>query len=162
MLDFEVQKCTRKCAKTDRELKAGETFFSMLVAEGGDVIRQDFCEEAWEGPTSESIGWWKSQMPSPSTQKMHWAPQDVMLHFFEQLDDQSDKADLRYVLALLMIRRRILKLEDGESEDDRREWMSVYCSRNENHYKVAVVVPTPERIEAIQQELAHLLYADAA
>ena len=34
MLDFEVQRCTRRCAATDRELKPGETFYSTLVVVG--------------------------------------------------------------------------------------------------------------------------------
>ena len=35
MLDFEIQRCARKCAKSDREFQAGETFYSVLISEGG-------------------------------------------------------------------------------------------------------------------------------
>ena len=31
MLDFDVQRCTRRCSGSDRELKAGEWVYSALV-----------------------------------------------------------------------------------------------------------------------------------
>ena len=101
-------------------------------------------------------------MPAPSAKKLHWAPNDVMLHYFEQLENQPQKQDVRYVLALLMIRRRVFRLEDTEDLGDDRELMVIFCPRNENEYKVSVVPPTEERINEIQKELAELLFADAA
>ncbi len=161
MLDFEIQRCTRRCAKTDRELHPGETFYSVLAAEGAVVVRRDFCDEAWEGPPEGAIGWWKSQMPEPNARKFHWAPNDVMLHYFEQLEGQADKQDVRYVLALLMIRRRVVRLEDTETDDTGREVLVLYCPRNENEYKTAVVMPDDQRAAEIQEELAQLLFANA-
>ena len=101
-------------------------------------------------------------MPTPSAKKLHWAPNDVMLHYFEQLENQPQKQDVRYVLALLMIRRRVVRLEDTEDLGDDHELMVISCPRNENEYKVSVVPPTEERINEIQKELAELLFADAA
>jgi len=162
MLDFDVQRSTRRCAKTDRELKPGEMFYSVLLPKGGDVVRSDFCEEAWEGPPAEAVGWWKSQLPKPNSQKMHWAPNDVMLFYFEQLEQQPEKADVRYVLALLLVRRRIVRLEETETDESGREVMVLFCPRNENQYRVVTANPDKERIVTIQQELAQLLLADAA
>ena len=162
MLDFVVQRCTRRCQATDRELKPGEMFYSALIAQGADVVRQDFCEEAWEGPPPESIGWWKSQMPAPNAKKLHWAPNDVILHYFQQLGEDPAHADTRYVLALLMTRRRIMRLERSETDEQGQEWLVLHCPRSENEYRVSVTTPQSERVEAIQKDLAQLLYADAA
>jgi len=139
-------------------LKPGEAFYSMLVVEEGEVVRLDFCEEAWEGPTDEALGWWKSEMPDPNAHKVHWAPNDVMLHYFEQLASQVDKQDVRYVLALLLIRRRVVRLEETETDDDGNEVMVLYCPRKETEYQVPVVDPTAERIGQIQEELARMLF----
>lgn len=162
MLEFEVQRCTRRCAKTERELAPGETFYSVLTTEGADVVRSDVCEAAWEGPPEDALGWWKSQMPTPQSNKVHWAPNDVMLHYFELLEGQQEKADVRYVLALLMLRRRVIRWEESEEEEGSGDTMVLFCPRNEKEYKVAVTTPTSERIAAIQDELAKLLFADAA
>ena len=158
MLEFDVQRFTRRCAETDRELEPGETFFSALVPHGGDVIRNDYCADSWKGPPENAIGWWQSEVPDPKSKKVHWAPSDVMLHYFLQLAEQDDNQDTRYILALLMIRKRILRLDDTERDDDGMERLHVYCSKNESEYEIPVVTPTNERIGVIQAELAELLF----
>ena len=162
MLDFEVQKCTRRCAKTERDLQPGEFFYSVLIAEGASVVRYDFCKEAWDGPRDNIIGWWKSQMPDRHTHKLHWAPNDVMLHYFKELAEHEDQQDLCYVLALLMIRRRILRLEESERDDDGHEVLVLYCPRKETEFHVRVFDPDQTRIQQIQEELARMLFARAA
>ena len=162
MLDFEVKRCTRHCAKTDREFLAGESFFSTLVADGADVVRYDYGLDAWDGPPEGSLGWWKSVMPDHNAKKLHWAPNDVMLHYFHETEGRQEKQDIRYVLALLMIRRRIVRIDATESNQDGNEVLSLYCPRNEKRYQVPVMTPSKERIGQIQEELAQLLFAKAA
>jgi hypothetical protein len=162
MLDFDVQRFTRRCARTDRELQPGDVFYSVLVAEGAEVVRRDYGVDAWEGPPPGAIGFWKSQVPDIHSRKMHWAPNDVILHYFEQLATEPDKADMRYVLALLMIRRRIVRLEESGTDQQGQEHYVLYCPRNEREYRVAVETPTGPRIGQIQNELAELLFADSA
>ncbi len=162
LFELDIQRCTRRCAKTDRDLRPGEIFYSVLVSEGAQVLRYDYSVEAWDGPPESAVGWWKSQMPEPNAKKVNWAPNDVMLHYLEQLVGDPTKADVRYVLALLMVRRRILRLEDSEADECGKERLVLYCPKNETEYKVAVFEPSPERTAEIQDELSKLLYADAA
>ena len=161
-MDFEVQRCSRRCSQTDRELAPDETFYSALIAEGSNVVRYDYCEEAWEGPPETSVGWWKSRMPGPKSNKIHWAPNDVMLQYFEGLTDKPEKQDVRFVLALLLIRRRVVRLEESETDESGRDEMVLYCPRRETTYKVATATVNAQRTREIQDELAKLLFADAA
>ena len=157
MVEYDIQRCTRKCAATSRELKPGEPVFSVLVVSGAEVVRQDYSGEGWTGPPEKSLGWWKSVVEGAS-RKPHWAPHEVILHYFEQLENDPTKADLRYVLALLMIRRRIARSEGTQTDAEGRETLKLFCPRNETEYRVPVVLPaTSERAEAIQQKLARLL-----
>lgn len=157
VVDFEVQKFTRVCAKTEVELKAGDEFYSFLMREGASTVRKDVAATAWEGPPEECLGWWKSEVPDPKSKKLHWAPHDVMLHYFADTEGQPEQADVRYILALLMIRRRIFRLEETETDDDGRDVMVLYCSRNESEYNVPEVSMTPERATEIQALLSELL-----
>lgn len=161
-MDFEVQRFTRRCAVTDQELGPGETFYSMLVCEGADVIRRDFSEAAWKGPTDDAIGWWQATVPSLDGVRQHWAPNDVMLHMFQQLSDDPQNADLRYLLTLLLIRRRVLRLQASQPDERGQEWLIVHSAKLETPLKVAVVAPTQERKGAIQEYLARLVLERAA
>jgi hypothetical protein len=159
-MDYEIRRSERHCAASGRELTAGEEFYSVLSRAGAELVRQDFATEAWQGPPQDALGWWKARVPSPDAKRIHWAPNDVMLDLFEQLADEPQQADLRYVLALLLMRRRVMRLEETQ-HGEASETMLLYCPRRETEYRVPSATPTADRVKAIQDELARLLFAHA-
>jgi hypothetical protein len=163
LLDFEVQRCTRRCTATDRALEPGDTYYSVLEVQGADILRKDYCADAWSGPPETAFGWWKSRVPAPNSRKIKLAPNDVLLELFDQLAEQAGREDIRYILTLLLIRRRVLRLEKAGNESGAHgaEYMVVYCPKRETTHEVTVAVPSDERVEEIQQQLSELLIADA-
>lgn len=159
-MDYEVQRCTRRCCVTDRELREGETFYSALLPAGGAVERRDYAAAAWTGPPEGALGWWKAQIPTRESKKARPAPSDVLLEYFADLAERPDQQDTRYVLALLLVRRRVLRMEEGD--EDGSEQLTLYCPREDATYHVAVAMPDEARAAEIQELLARLLYADAA
>jgi hypothetical protein len=157
VIDYDIQRCSRRCAASDREFKNGEVCYSVLVAEGAEIVRHDYSAEGWPGPPERALGWWKSTVVDPNAGRMSWAPNDVMLHYFERLAEDPTAEDARYVLALLLVRRRVLRVEGNEVDAAGRPVIVLHCGRNEAQYRVAEVVPTQERAAAIQQQLAELL-----
>ena len=156
-MDYEVQRSARRCTLTEREFAPGETYYSVLVAEGEQLKRLDYAADAWQGPPEEAVGWWKSQVPDRTATRKRWAPNDVMLHFWDELAEQPDKQDMRYVLTLLLVRRRVFRLEDEKCDPRGPELLVVYCPRRETTYSVPAVVPEASRVDVIQEELAALL-----
>lgn len=156
-MDYEVDRFSRHCTQTGRELAPGEWYYSVLVAEGAALKRLDYAGEAWHGPPAECLAWWKAQIPEPKAARKHWAPNEVMLHFFDELAAQPDKQDMRYVLGLLLVRRRVMRVEEERKEPQGNETVVLYCPRRDATYELPVVVPSVERTEQIQQELAALL-----
>jgi hypothetical protein len=156
-MDYEVQRSARCCSATGREFAPGEEFYSVLVAEGADLRRYDYAVEVWQGPPSGAVGWWKSQVPDRHAAGGRGAPNDVLLGFFEELAEQPDRQDMRYVLALLLVRRRVFRLEDERRDADGRDILVLYCPRRDSTCEIPAVAPNPERTEQIQQELARLL-----
>ena len=112
-MDYEVQRSARHCTTSGREFSPGEEFFSVLMAEGAELRRYDYAVEAWQGPPAGAIGWWKSQA-AQNTKRPQWAPNDVLLQCFDELADQPARQDMRYVLALLLVRRRVMRLEEDQ------------------------------------------------
>lgn len=162
MLDFEVQRCSRKCSSSGRELRPGETCYSVLVSEGSSVQRLDYSEEAWSGPPENSLGWWRSRIAEPGVVRMSWAPNDVLLDYFMKLADEPTKADERYVLALLLVRRRILRLEETSTGPDGNDVLTLFCPRHELTHQVVANLPDESRVRQIQEDLGRLLQAPGA
>jgi hypothetical protein len=171
LLDFEVQRCTRRCAATDRALDPGDVCYSVLEIDGADVVRKDFCADGWSGASEAAFGWWKSRIPEPTAKKIKLAPNDVLLELFDQLAERPDQQDLRYVLMLLLVRRRVLRIDVAHGElktmsganvcGNEPETMIVFCPKRDASFEVIVSMPSGDRIDEIQQQLSELLIADA-
>ena len=162
-LDFEIQRSTRRCAATDRPLEPGEVCYSVLEVRGADIVRKDYAASAWTAPPAEAFGWWKSRVPEPHAKKIKLAPNEVLLELFDQLAERPECEDMRYVLALLLVRRRVLRLDGPAlgaakpSSAANVQTMTVFCPLREASYDVTAVMPSDERIDEIQQQLGELL-----
>jgi hypothetical protein len=164
-LDFEIQRSTRRCAATDRPLEPGEVCYSVLEVRGADIVRKDFSRDAWTGPPEQAFGWWRYRVPEPHAKKLRLAPNDVLLELFDQLGEQPAGEDMRYVLALLLVRRRVFRTEGLPETNPAAagdvETLTVFCPKRDATYEVPVIMPTNERIEEIQQQLGELLLSGA-
>ena len=158
-MDYDVQRFTRHCAVTGRELAPGEEFYTALVVDGADVRRLDYAAAAWQGPPDRTLGWWKSRVPKHQGHRPRLAPNDALLEMFVGLDGLAEKEDLRLVMALLLVRRRVLRLEEQETDPAGRDVLVLYCPREDVTYRVAGVMPSESRAQEIQDELSRLLYA---
>lgn len=146
---FDVPKCSRICHETKRELQPDETFYSVVVEKGGEWVRFDYSEAAWKKlilKKPQSNFWWQSKIPSDKKQKQ--APFDVLFELFDSLEGQPDKRETRYVLTLLLIRRRLFRLEDEKDNE-----LIVFCPKRDLLYHVPIAVPTQEAENAIQETL---------
>jgi hypothetical protein len=169
ILDFEVQRSSRRCAATDLPIEPGDVCYSVLEARGAEIVRKDFSSAAWTDPPAEAFAWWRTRIPEPIAKKVKLAPNDVLLELFDQLADDPSHADMRYVLTLLLVRRRVFRLEAGAdfiagSENGTQaaaDIMCVFCPKREVSYTVPATMPDRARIDEIQQRLSDLLIAGA-
>jgi hypothetical protein len=117
-----------------------------------------------------AIGWWKSRIPEVTAKKVKLAPNDVLLQLFDKLVEPPGHEDMRYVLALLLIRRRVLRVETpldfstpvAGHDNTGAEALVLYCPKRDLSYTVPVQMPTGERVDEIQQRLSEWLIAEAA
>jgi hypothetical protein len=82
-----------------------------------------------------------------------------MLELLEQWESDPEKLESRYVLSLLLVRRRVLRLEETEHNETGQEVAVLYCPRRESTYRVITAVPDDRRAAQIQEELGRLLFA---
>lgn len=160
LLDFEITSCTRQCAITGRTFAPGEPYFSTLSIDGAEAVRRDYAADAWPGPPEGAIAWWRSRMAEGEGARPKLAPQDVLINLFVELAEQPQEARFRYVLGLLLLRRRIVKLEETRIEDDGAV-MVLDCPRREQQYELRVAPPEANEVETIQRRMVELLYGGA-
>ena len=112
-MEYEVQPNSRRCAVTGRELKVGERFYSALLEENRQVVRRDYCKEAWQGPPSGAFSFWTGVVPTSTEKAKPRFDDDLLEECFHRLEGQTEpgRLNFRYVVALLLMRRRRLKYE---------------------------------------------------
>ena len=107
---------TRRCAATGRELLPGEAFIATLTPVPNGTSRADYAESAWPGPPENCIAYWPGKVPASPAAKTPSYPEATLADWFAQLSTDADpaKAHLRYVVALLLMRKKRLKFEDAQ------------------------------------------------
>lgn len=161
--DYVFSKCTRRCAVSGRPLEPGESFVSVLIPKGDEVSRIDIAATHWTGPQPETIGWWRGKMPAAAAKKLRPAPSGVLMDTLSSLLDQPGKEPLAYLLALLLTRRRILTEEERlqlEPDAEPETLWRLVCPADGRQWNVPVVVPSPELLNALQEELNSLLFTE--
>lgn len=159
-MDFDIKRRSRVCSITDRELGPGENYYSVLVEEDDEVVRKEISSAAWDGPPEGCISWWQSRIPERDPNRFFWAPDNVIIDYFESFLDDENKQVERYVLALVLMQKRIFRLTDTEVNDDGSETMFLACARRGSDYEINVANPKAEDIAATQDELVNLLFSD--
>lgn len=158
-MDLKIHRPTCRCASTGRAIAAGEDFYSALVRTAAGITRIDVAPEAWSMPPDNAIAWWKSTLPLQPTGPTLASP-DVLLDLLERLDGTAEEESLRYLLALFLARRRILKLCEGrEPEGHEPRVLRFTCRRRATEY---VVRPTAPDAASIEPRLTALLWSGEA
>lgn len=115
MADYEIAAPTRKCCVTGRELNAGDRYYAVLSAGDGKLARTDFAADAWPGqPPDGTIAYWAGRIPSDCRPRRPTFNDEHLAGLFAQLAgaDDATRVNLRYAIALLLMRRKRLKFED--------------------------------------------------
>ena len=159
MSSFDFKKSNRKCSVTGRDFVTGEEYVSALLQREDDLERLDFGLEEWNEPPEECVGWWRSRVPDLDKGRVYWAPRNVLVAYFEHLMEQPASGDMQYVMGLLLVRKRILRLVDN-TEGDQGPRMVLIDSAQKKNYEIGVPDLTSEQLLIIQGELEQKLFTD--
>ena len=115
MTDFDIAAPTRRCAATGVPLNPGDKYYAVLTtADDGKFVRTDFAADAWRGPPAGTIAFWAGRIPPADRPRKPTFNDEHLAGLFAQLAGAADPArvNLRYAVALLLMRRKRLKFED--------------------------------------------------
>jgi hypothetical protein len=154
MTDYQIQNSTRRCAITGRELKPGERYYSVLLDEGSTFTRKDYSLEAWQGPPEGAFSFWQGRLPTGSAPRRLVIDDELLMECFHRLEGELEpnKVSFRFVLALLLMRRRRLKLEETRQEDG-QEVLMLRCPRTGARHEVVDPDLGEEELEGVQDDV---------
>jgi hypothetical protein len=161
MDEWEVSKPLGFCSGTDRKIEYGEEYFAALVQTDEGLARRDFCSEYWQEKQPDVFCYWKTKLPQPDQKKHIFVDDEMLMAFFERLarETEQEKINFRFVLALILMRKRRLKYESSKKQVDVETWRLRIAGGKQI---VEVINPhlTEEQIEQLSSQLGQILQTD--
>ncbi len=161
MSDWEITRPLGVCCGTDTAIESGQEYYGALVETEQGLSRRDFSVAYWEANHPPVYCYWKGRMPRENEKKQLFLDDEMLMAFFERLQTETapEKLDFRFVLALILMRKRRLKYDSGRTEDGREIWRLRVVGQND---LVDVINPglSEEKIEQLSGQIGQILNAE--
>jgi hypothetical protein len=161
MSEWEINKPLGQCHGTERKIESGEEYFAALVETEEGLQRRDFCADYWESRKPDVFCYWKTRLPEPGQKRQLFVDDQMLMAFFERLEKETEqeKINFRFVLALILMRKRILKYDETINKDDKEIWRLRIVG--EKHI-AEVINPhlDEEQIEQLSSQIGEILHTD--
>ncbi len=187
---YDIQRPTGKCAFSGRTLEPGEPYIATLIeldeAEAAALTknaptapstsetksigfrRLDVSAEAWQqGQRPERVfSFWRSVVQPPNAKRKVFVDDQVLLDLLRRLgeDDRPGRQAFRFVLALVLMRKKLLRFDgqetrtgaDGKSE----EWWTLTPKGQDEPLTVLNAQLDEQQIQSVTEQLGEILEAE--
>ena len=160
--DWTIQSRSHVCSTTGAGFTEGEHFYTLLFDETAGYRREDWCEAAFKSRPADApapFSFWRNKYvppaPPPAEPIGKQTAEDLLRRYMDERTPQHTNA--RYLLAVMLERKRLLKEVEVKRTDDGK------VTRIYEHPKTGEVfiVPDPQlrldQLAALQVELSALL-----
>jgi hypothetical protein len=162
-LDWNITKSLHRCGRCSKEFAEEEPYYSALHDSGVEFERKDFCVGCWEAldapQREQAFSFWRTEIPKADEPRKVFVDDAVIFDFFQRLaseEDQPTKRNFRYILGLMLMRKKKLKFKDVVREGD-KEYLILRRSRTKEEHRVLNPQLTDEEAEQVRQELTQIL-----
>jgi hypothetical protein len=123
---YDVARPGGVCRVSGRAIEPGEKFVAAVRETPTGLERLDVSPESWEQfDRTGLLGFWRAVMPRPEQKKKIFVDDEVLTTLFERLADAPEPAKLnfRFVLGLILMRKRLIVYEATRHDEGRDVWV---------------------------------------
>lgn len=157
--DWEIARVSGRCAVSGRELAEGEPYYAVLLETPAGLERRDYSLEGWSGPPEGTFCHWRGRIPMRQKKQgpVSLAP-ELLTQLFLRLEESDSEPiqQLRFVMGLLLMRKRLVRVEETIQEEGREYWQLRLLSDASLH-RVPNPQFTAEQIDRLSMQLLGLL-----
>jgi hypothetical protein len=172
-----IGRSTGRCAETEAELAVGTPCIAALVrplatetrTDRPVLERLDFDPAAWEaGDAARRLGdrllcWWRTEIPDPGSKRQMFVDDETLVDLFERMvaeeEADSGRRAFRFVLGLILLRRRKIRMVDRRRDGDDDVWVLKRVGGGDDAPLWSVTDPrlSDEDADAIAEQLSTIL-----
>jgi hypothetical protein len=159
---YAIAKAEGKCHVCGRPIAPGEKLMAGLRETPIALERLDVCANCWVGfDRGGLIGFWQTTMHPPTAKKNVFVDDDVLCDLFGRLAEAEGAAKLnfRFVLGLILMRKRRIVYESTRQDAGREIWTVRFKGREEN---MDLVNPRldEQQVGEVSSQLGEILNGD--
>jgi hypothetical protein len=148
-----------KCAVTGNTIEPGTKFMAALRETAIGFERLDISLDAWPGfDRKDVLGFWQTVMPQQEIKKKIFVDDNVLAEIFERLGSATESAKLnfRFVLGLILMRKRIIIYENTRYDEGKEIWLVRFKGRDD---KLDLVNPKldEQQVLEVSSQLSEIL-----
>lgn len=162
-----VTKNPSLCWHCQQKYQEGDFCIACLREENEEQLsKESYCENCWETQREQGkfICFWKRQAKIREAPKAEF-DKIFALNLFYSLEDTSNlkQQKLRYLLALVLTRRKMLKWERVIFREG-QEWLILSRIDKKDRREISFPIPPlePEEIDPLKEELIQVLTTDSS
>jgi hypothetical protein len=166
---WSISRFTGVCADSGARILSGAEYVAALCESDGPegVQRVDYSAGAWDAGARPPrlFAFWRASAPTREGQRSPLVSDDELLSLFESVIDSGDedRARFRFLLCLILLRKRLLRHDSTETRPNGR--VMIVRRRGEPKEGPAIEVPDPRLSESdaadAAAELAQALRGEA-
>ena len=156
-MSWDIEKSTEVCCQCGSRLSPGDEFVATLVEDGESFARRDYCPECW-GEGREAFSFWRTRVPAKDQKRKTFVDDEMLTNLFCRLADseQDLKRRFRFVLMLILMRKRLVKFEKTIHRDGEEFWR-LSCKGTDEPQEVWDPKLDEQQIQEVSGELSAIL-----
>jgi hypothetical protein len=162
--EYKIETSSRRCHACGRVFEVSDEYFSAVVetAQENLLERHDFCDSCWKLPEGGYFSYWKTRVPEPEPDTRR-GPRLIdmgrVMGLFEHLADSEEvqARRFRYVLALVLMRKRRLKVVESRRLKDGGEELTLRETGTQRTHAVSAPPVTEDEIRSVTDRLREVL-----
>jgi hypothetical protein len=163
--EWEIKARSRYCVRTDEPFADGDPIYTLLFRDRGGFRREDVSEKAWQKAEKGAapFSFWKSKYQAPEPPAPEQVPKESAEELLRKLitEDRPEHVNIRYVLAILLERKKTLKQVDVRESGQERILIYEHAKTGE-----VFIVGDPllklDQLDSVQEEVYALLMPKGA
>ena len=161
--DWEMPRRGDVCCVCQKSFEPGDDLRAYLFETPEGYQRRDYCLNCPEPTDPSIVGSWKTRRPLPAAKKTQVFDREAIFQLFTTLEDAEapERIQLRFVLALLLWRKKVLKFVNTETRENRETWL---YAMPKSDARYAVIRPDlgEEQLERLGEQLEALLTGEVS
>jgi hypothetical protein len=168
--EYNITRTAGRCCACGRRMQPDEEFVATVreadEEADGELLREDFCLACWESAGEEArsapgvLGTWRSRLPATrEPKKRTFVDDDLLVSFFHRLEgaEEPGRVQLRFVLALILLRKKLLVYDRSDRDADGRDVWSMHLKGEKTTCKVIDAEMDEEKIAEVSRRLGEIL-----